>query len=94
MIFLEEIGDVFAEDVVYHKKCMEKYLIKFEREIEALLAEDFGNKDETNIIKDTFKEVVATLNIDSNGYAISVVRDTLNKKLKNIDQGKLFIYWI
>ena len=35
--FIETIGDVIANDIMYHKTCTTNYLMKFEREIEKLL---------------------------------------------------------
>ena len=90
MIFMKEVGDVFACDVMYHHICMNKYLKQFERGVEKLLCEDFGNRDGTNYIKETFREIIETLTPDSNGYALSDIRDTINKKLQDKDQGKLF----
>ena len=89
MIFMKEIGDVFANDVMYHNNCMCKYLNQFERDVEKLLAGNFGK--ENNLIKETFDNLVETLNIDMNGYAVADIRDTLNKILKSKNQGKLLI---
>ena len=92
MIFFKEIGDVFAGDVLYHKNCLNKYLNQFERNIEKLLAGHFGNNQETNVIKETFDELVQTLNLDTNGYAVSDLRDTINNTLKSKNHGKLLYF--
>lgn len=92
MIFFKEVGDVFAGDVMYHKNCLNKYLNQFERDIEKLLAGNFGNNQETNIIKEAFDELVQSLNLGTNGYAVSDLRDTINHKLKSQNQGKLLLY--
>ena len=34
---LQNIGDVYAADIMYHKKCLSNYLRRFEREIEEIL---------------------------------------------------------
>lgn len=86
-IFLAEIGDVWAADLMYHKNCMIKYFINFERDVVKLLNIDFGSQGQRSCIKETFKELAETLDIGLNGYAVSDVRDTLNKKLD--DFGKL-----
>ena len=44
MIFMKEIGDVFASDVMGHQNCMRNYLLKFERAIEKMLSQDFGKR--------------------------------------------------
>ena len=90
MIFMKEIGDVFASDVMYHQNCIRNYLLKFERAIEKILSQDFGNTNGTNIIKETFMETIETITPDSNGYALSDIRDIINKKLHDKNQGKFF----
>ena len=89
MIFMKEIGDIFANDVMYHRNCMNKYINQFERDVEKLLADDFESEKQSNHVKEAFTELVATLDIGLNGYAISEIRDTLNKELKNKKHGEL-----
>ena len=79
---MKETGDVWAKDIMYHNNCMSKYISKFQRDIEKLLADDFENPEKNNHIEETFNDVIGSLDIGTNGYALSDVRDTLNKKLK------------
>ena len=44
LIFLKETGDVWAKEIMYHKNCMSKYISKFQRNIEKLLADDILKK--------------------------------------------------
>ena len=51
LIFLKETGDVWAKDIMYHNNCMNKYINKFQRDVEKLLAEDFENPEKSNHIQ-------------------------------------------
>ena len=51
LIFLKETGDVWAKDIMYHNNCMNKYISKFQRDVEKLLAEDFENPKKSNHIQ-------------------------------------------
>ena len=85
MIFMKEVGDVWANDVMYHKKCMIKYTTQYERD--KLLAGKHECQEQTSQIKKNFDELVKNLQIDRNGYVLSDIRDNLNEELKN--HGKL-----
>ena len=51
LIFLKEIGDVWAKDIMYHNNCMNKYISKFQRYVKKLLAADFENSKKMYILK-------------------------------------------
>ena len=72
---------------MYHNNCMNKYISKFQRDIEKLLADDFENPEKCNHTEEAFNDVTGSLDIGTNGYALSDVRDTLNKKLKCLDKA-------
>jgi len=46
-LLMENAGDVFAGDVLYHRNCLNYYILKFKRELKALVAviEDGENKN-------------------------------------------------
>ena len=67
---------------MYHNNCMNKYISKFQCDVEKLLADDFENLEKSNHIDENFNDVISNLDIDAKGYVLSDVRDTLNKKLK------------
>ena len=81
VIFLKETSDVWAKDM-YHNNCMNKYISNFQRDVEKLLADDFENPEKSSHIEEAFKDVIGSLDIGTNDYALSDVRDTLNKQLK------------
>ena len=41
----------------------------------------------SNDTEEVFNDVIGSLDIDTNGYALSNIRDTLNKKLKPHGKG-------
>ena len=67
---------------MYDNNCMNKYISKFKRDVENVLADDFENPEKSNHIEEAFNDVIGTLSNGTNGYALSDVRDTLNKKFK------------
>ena len=79
---MKETGDVWAKGIMYHNNCMNKYISKFQRDVEKLLADDFENPEKSNHIEEAFNDVIGRLDIGANVYALSDVQDTLNKKLK------------
>ena len=66
---------------MYHNNCMNKYISNFQRDVEKLLADDSENPEKSSHIEEAFKDVIGSLDIGTNDYALSDVRDTLNKKL-------------
>ena len=59
---------------------MNKYICKFQRDVEKLLADDVENPEKNNHIKETFDDEIGSLDIVTNGYALSDARDSLNTK--------------
>ena len=59
---------------------MNKYICKFQRDVEKLLADDVENPEKNNHIKETFNDEIGSLDIVTNGYALSDARDSLNTK--------------
>lgn len=84
-------GDIFAADVMYHKKCLETYFSKFRREVEAvLLYEDTRN--DTEEVLNIFKTMVYSLELDSHGYAVSDIRQLLNQRFIEEEIGMYLLY--
>ena len=84
---LENIKDVFAEDIMYHKNCMGNYLQKFEREIEKLLnppLTDFEKQSMSGL----FKEFVAKIDIKNKACALSTCRDQFQKYLETMNHAQ------
>ena len=53
-IFLKEIDDVWAKEIMYHNNCMNKYISKFQRDVHKLLADDFENLEKSNHTEKAF----------------------------------------
>ena len=88
-ILCKAVGDIFAADVMYHKNCMTNYM-KFQRDVGEILD---GKDDQchTDIVKEKFREMVSTLELDKEGYAVSGCRDVLNNNLIEGGVGKSFM---
>ena len=81
----ESIGDVFANDVMYHKNCMTNYLRKFEREIEQLLNPPLTELEKTDMTA-LFDEFVVTIHIQNK--ALTTCRDEFQQYLENMNPVK------
>jgi len=85
---LQNIGDVYAADIIYHKHCLTNYLRNFEREIEELLNPSLTELEKRNLTS-LFKEFVATINIENKACALSDCRDQFEEYLVKsaVDKG-------
>lgn len=84
-IYLESPDDVFAADIMYHNHCLSGYLLKFKREIESMMAE--SDNDDVDDVKETIDNFISKLEMTTNYYNLSDVRDDINKMLKNTAIG-------
>ena len=91
-ILLQSPGDVFAADVYYHNKCFTAYIIKFKRDIEALLATDFCEDINDNNTKLVINEALDKLDLTGKAYSLSIVCNSINDLLtsKNISKSENF----
>ena len=91
----ESVGDVFANDVMYHKNCMTNYLRRFEREIEQLLNPPLTELEKRNMTT-LFEEFVATIEIQNKACALSTCRDQFQKYLETMNhaQGILLFHFL
>ena len=81
-------GDIFAADVMYHKKCMEIYIGQFMRDIVNLMSSADVNDDPCSV--DAFEKMLLTLELDKCGYALSDCRELKNFiELHTTGVGKL-----
>ena len=64
-----------------HNNCMNKYISKFQRDVEKLLADDFENPEKSNHIEEAFNNLIGSLDIATNGYAFLDVRDKHETKM-------------
>ena len=88
-ILCKTAKDIFAADIMYHKSCMESYLLKFRRDIEVIVQfQDDEDITDSVELKATFKDVIASLDLDTSGYALSDIREMLEKRLQSVGVGK------
>ena len=58
---LGNIGDVFSDDILYHKNCVSSYILKFDREVNQLVNSDNNVFD--NSTEDVFNRVIKNLDV-------------------------------
>lgn len=77
---IQNTGDVFAADVMYHKLCLSNYLRKFEREVETILNPPVptGNSK----LRELFLDFVKTINLKFHAYSLSDCRQLFNEILE------------
>ena len=85
-------GDVFAADVLYHRKCLNSYILKFKRELEALIAamEDDDTVNESSMV--IIDDALGYLKLENAAYSLSSVRDHINQKLESREIGMLLLH--
>ena len=81
---LQNIGDVYAADIMYHKKCLSNYLRRFEREIEEILNPPLSELGKGGM-NTLFKEFVETINDQNKAYALSDYREQFELYLEKSD---------
>ena len=84
------MGDVHAVDVMYHNNCLNRYIKKFQYHVDALMA--FEVDDDRSLLEDTIKELISSVEIETQRYALSDVRDLINEKLCEKASGEILIF--
>ena len=67
--------------------------MKFQRDVSEIL-DDNADQCDNSIIRKLFLEMVATLNLDEEGYTVSDCRDTLNSNLRKAGVGKTTLLYL
>lgn len=85
-------GDVFAADVLYHRNCLNSYILKFKRELETLIAvmEDDDTVNESSMV--IIDDALGNLKLENTAYSLSSVRDHINQKLESREIGMLLLH--
>ena len=94
-LLMKNAGDVFAADVLYHRNCLNYYILKFKRELKALVAviEDGENGNGvTKTAVDVIDGILDNLELANTGYSLSDVRDHINKELEIKNIGNLSLH--
>ena len=64
---------------------MKRYLLQYQRNAEEIINYDDDDDEYAGTdsdLEDAFKQMISQLNIETNGYAISICRDILNENLE------------
>ena len=85
-ILLETHGDVFAADVFYHKKCLNRYMVTFEREMTSVI--NYEGDISNELAKEVCQAVLQELDFKGKAYSVSDCRDEMNRKLNEAGIGK------
>ena len=85
-------GDVFAADVLYHRNCLNSYILKFKRELETLIAvmEDDDTVNESSMV--IIDDALGNLKLENTAYSLSSVRNHINQKLESREIGMLLLH--
>ena len=79
---LQNIGDVYAADIMYHKKCLSNYLRRFEREIEEILNPPLSELEKGDM-NTLFKEFVERSMSKTRHTLYQITVNSLNFTWKN-----------
>ena len=83
-------GEIFTAGVMYHKKCLSSYLLKFQREVEAIMNDKKENHEGT-AFENVFENLVKTFDLRNHAYSMSDCRDVMNEMLEKAGiSGKYF----
>ena len=85
-IFLNNVGDVFAADILYHRNCLSNYILKFRRDLQLIMDNEEDTMDEDGVT--LVDEIIEQLNLKNEAYHLSDVRDMVNKRFLDNGFGK------
>ena len=73
--------------------CLKRHIKKFHCVVDAHLT--FELDDDRSLLEDIFKQMISIIKIETQGYAITDVRDLINKKLleKASVEVLIFLYY-
>ena len=80
-VFLSTAGDVFAADVLYHGNCLQQYLLKYNRQVDALF-QNIKRSNQVATIDLNCKHVFDSLDLKTRGYSITHICDLINANLE------------
>ena len=86
IVYLKTTGDVFAEDIMHHNNCLNKYIKRFQRDVETLMEFEHEDQTDESQLKICFEEVIKDIDIVKQAYVLTDLRETLNKKMEGISK--------
>ena len=79
---------LFAADILSHKKCMNRYLLQYKRDMDRNISYNLEDFDEE--LKEQFRIMTENLDLDNNAYTVSYCCNFLNEKLnQNINNRQV-----
>ena len=88
---LGNIGDVFADDILYHKNCVSYYILKFDREVNQLV--NSNNTVFDNSTGDVLNSVITNLDVSNKAHYVSNVRDIVNQEFEKSSIGNICLHF-
>ena len=82
IVFLKTAGDVFAADIMHHKNYLNKYIKRFQRDVETLMEFEHEDQADESQLKICFEELIKDIDIAKQAYVLTNLRETLNKKME------------
>ena len=82
IVYLKTTGDVFAADIMHHKNCLNKYIKRFQRDVETLMEFEHEDQTDESQLKICFEEVIKDIDIVKQAYVLTDLRETLDKKME------------
>ena len=88
---IQNEGDVFAAEIMYHSNCLSSCILRFKRELRQLI-NDEDDLDETDIVGEAeiFENAIKDINLKHHTVYISTIRDSMNSKFQEQDDGVQF----
>ena len=86
-------GDIFAADVMYHKKCLSTYLVNFQREVERIMNDKNENHQGT-AFENVFQNLIKMFDMKNHAYSMSDCRDLLNEMLEKEGLCGKYIFYL
>ena len=79
---------LFAAGILSHKKCMNRYLLQYKRDMDQNISYNLEDFDEE--LKEQFRIMTENLDLDNNAYTVSYCCNFLNEKLnQNINNRQV-----
>ena len=88
---IQNEGDVFAADIMYHCNCLSSRILPFKRGLRQLI-NDQDDLDETDIDGEAeiFENAIKDINLKYHAVYISTIRDSMNSKFQEQSGGIQF----
>ena len=87
---MQDEGDIFAADIMYHSNCLSSYILPFKRELQQLNDQDDLDETDTDGEAEIFENAMKDINLKHHAVYISTIRDSMNSKFQEQSGGIQF----